>query len=221
MPKGIYKRPVPKIIFWGRVNKLGPLHPVLKTRCWEWQGTKLKCKNGNYGRLLVSKKLVLAHRYSYSINVGPIPDGLNVCHHCDNPTCVRPSHLFVGSPRDNADDRDNKGRQIPRKGEDFTHSKLIEEDVRFIRKNYIPRHPVFGSRAMARRFGVSSTVVKWVRQGRIWKHVDGGLPEPNTKNSDTRCQQCSKLLVKGISWFWHGGKPFCSRECKRLSQNTG
>lgn len=171
MPKGIYARSKRATQFWERVNKLGPMHQTLRSRCWEWTGSKLKCKSGGYGRLLIAKKSQLAHRYSYSINVGPIPEGINVCHHCDNPSCVRPSHLFLGTNADNAADRDAKGRQVVRRGEEFTHSKLTDESVRFIRENYTPGHPVFGSRAMARKFGVSSTVVKWVRQNKIWKHV--------------------------------------------------
>ena len=172
MPKGIHLRPSAETRFWRKVDKDGPLHPILKTKCWLWTGAILKCRNGGYGILTVEgHNNFLAHRFSYQIHIGSIPTGLNVCHHCDNPACVRPSHLFVGDNRANAEDRDAKGRQVVRHGEEFTHSKLTDKAVRFIRENYIPCHPVFGSRAMARKFGVSSTVVKWVRQGKIWKHV--------------------------------------------------
>lgn len=172
MPKGKYSRPSDEERFWSRVDKHGPMAPRLKSRCWIWTGATLKCKNGNYGLLKARGRCgFLAHRFSWEINVGPIPNRLNVCHHCDNPTCVNPAHLFVGDNRANAADRDAKGRQVIRKGEQFTHSKLTDNAVRFIRTRYIPKHPIYGSRAMARRFGVSSTVVKWVRQNKIWKHV--------------------------------------------------
>lgn len=173
MPKGRYQRPTAETRFWNKVNKNGPLHPVLKTKCWVWTGATLKCKNGGYGLLTANGRAgFLAHRYSYTINVGTIPEGLNVCHECDNPSCVRPDHLFVGDNRANAADRDAKGRQVVRHGEEFTHAKLTDEIVRQIRRRYIPRHPFHGGRAMGREFGVSKTVIRWVLSRKIWKHVE-------------------------------------------------
>lgn len=75
--------------------------------CHIWQGSKIV---RGYGRLQVAGYTVLAHRHSYTLNVGPIPPGISVCHKCDNPSCVNPEHLFLGSAKDNADDMMAKGR---------------------------------------------------------------------------------------------------------------
>lgn len=81
---------------------------VVKTEtCWHWTAGKIK---EGYGRVKVNKKLYLAHRLSYIIHIGPIPDDLLVCHKCDVRDCVNPKHLFLGTKRDNAIDMVNKNR---------------------------------------------------------------------------------------------------------------
>lgn len=75
--------------------------------CWEWQG---HINAFGYGEIYVNRKHVRAHRLSWEINNGPVPGGLYVCHLCDNPKCVRPDHLFVGTHRDNMQDGKSKGR---------------------------------------------------------------------------------------------------------------
>lgn len=75
--------------------------------CWEWTGALDK---DGYGRHFHRTGAFKSHRYSYEISVGPIPDELHVCHHCDNPACVRPDHLFLGTRSDNMRDCMRKGR---------------------------------------------------------------------------------------------------------------
>jgi len=87
-------------------------------QCWPWQGAKLKT---GYGVVKHRCKQYKAHRASFAIHRGQIPGGMFVCHHCDNPSCVNPSHLFLGTPQDNMTDKVQKGRQS--RGEE--HAKSI------------------------------------------------------------------------------------------------
>jgi len=95
--------------FWARVNKNGPVHPVLGTACWIFGmlGHPERTDRNTYARF----KGLPAHRWAYKVSVGPIPAGLLVCHRCDVPKCVRPDHLFVGTHMDNMRDMVAKGRQ--------------------------------------------------------------------------------------------------------------
>src|SRR5574338_362980 len=110
MPKGIYargsysravnNRGKPTAVFWSRVDKNGPLHPVLLTRCWVWTGAKMKGKLA-YGQFRGQK----CHRFAWRAVGKTIPEGLFVLHRCDNPSCVRPTHLFLGTAQANMDDK--------------------------------------------------------------------------------------------------------------------
>ncbi len=100
MPRPYRKAPIEKR-FWRFVEKI-PFH-----ECWEWMGTKV---NEKYGCFWINGKNELAHRVSYRLLRGEIPLNLLVCHKCDNPGCVRPDHLFVGTHLDNTMDMIVKGR---------------------------------------------------------------------------------------------------------------
>lgn len=107
--------------FWDRVDASG--------ECWEWTAGK---NSLGYGKISIDAKNVYAHRLAYILAYGFIPNGLFVCHHCDNPGCVKPSHLFVGTQSDNLKDAASKGR-IPQ-GTIHWNSRLVENDIHEIRR---------------------------------------------------------------------------------------
>lgn len=148
---------------------------VKKTpRCWLWTGrvTGLgRPNNLGYGVLKVGQKNTMAHRLSFTIHRGEIPEGKLVMHKCDNPLCVRPSHLFLGTQKDNVADCVSKDRHS--RGTVNKVAKLTDEIVREIRRRYKPYDRKNGGDAMAKEFGVHSSVVNGIVNGKRWRHVRG------------------------------------------------
>lgn len=112
-----------------------------------------------------------AHRVSYMLHIGTIPDGMVICHHCDNPPCGDPEHLFLGEIADNHADMTSKGRGYvpePRRGEEHDRAKVTEEQVRLIRGAY-----GWGENqsSIARRMGIPRMIVVNICLGKTWKHV--------------------------------------------------
>lgn len=149
--------------------------------CWEWRGT-LKNNGGGfqYGVFGVYRNgkwsSAYAHRYMWELVNGKIPSGLLVCHHCDNPSCVNPSHLFVGTYKDNSMDAANKGRSCMQahpekrpKGERNGQCRITEEAVRLIRAAYKPKK--FGATRLGRQFGISRAHARRIVRGLNWKHL--------------------------------------------------
>ena len=126
--------------------------------CWEWLGLKHPFGYGRFGR-----SGALAHRISYAYHNGPITKSQCVCHSCDNPSCVNPQHLFLGSRIDNNQDRQNKGRTT--KGSKVTNSKLIEQQVKDIKQS------TKSTRQLATHYGVSYNTIWSIRKGTNWSHV--------------------------------------------------
>jgi hypothetical protein len=137
--------------FWARVQKTDA--------CWPWIGGKTKAGYGLFGPGNTKR---LAHRIAWELTHGPIPVGLFVCHTCDNPPCVRPDHLFLGTAGDNADDKHAKGRGRGRpKGSPSPARKLTAAQVIEIRDRYTG---AWGEQSrLARAYGVT--------QGAIWRIV--------------------------------------------------
>ena len=128
--------------FWERVDRNGtaPSHVVELGPCWLWTGARLKLANGalSYGSIGERKDVRhLAHRVSWKLHFGDVPEGMCVCHKCDNPQCVRPDHLFLGTQQDNMADKLAKGRAVFNRfptGEAHPNAKADEETVRTIRE---------------------------------------------------------------------------------------
>ncbi len=146
--------------FWPKVDKT--------ETCWHWTGSKTKLGYGQFGFRQGAKVHVFyAHRVAYSLSVGEIPEGLLVLHHCDNPSCCNPDHLFVGTDADNMRDRDSKRRQ--NKGETVVFAKLKEADVMEIRQLYA--RGGLTRKEIGDRFGIKPNNVSLITTRKIWKHL--------------------------------------------------
>ena len=140
-----------------RVNKSGP------NGCWLW---KKATNNSGYGWMFVGEKNWLAHRLSWILHNGEIPDGLCVLHKCDVRTCVNPDHLFLGTRADNNADMRAKGRRRPdRHGTEMPNAKLTEEKVLAIRASNAT------NKELAIEYGVTSALINTVRKRRAWAHI--------------------------------------------------
>lgn len=162
--------------FWSKVDRSGG-----ENACWTWTSSR---HGGGYGLFAVDNVTRRAHRIAWALANGHVPDGIFVCHRCDNPPCVNPSHLFLGTPADNCHDMDTKGRRAlflgdnngmrrhPEKisrGEAHGHAALTEADVVEIFRMYV----VDGATkaAIGREFGVSRSAVYRIIDRRNWAHV--------------------------------------------------
>lgn len=140
--------------FWQRVTKT--------ESCWLWSRGHSKA---GYGRVWFLGETRDAHRVAWEITYGHIPDNLFVCHTCDNPGCVRPEHLFIGTATDNVHDMYAKGREVSGR------AKLNEQQVRSILMAYL--NGVTPS-LLAKQYQVDRSSVYNILYGKTWKHVTGG-----------------------------------------------
>lgn len=156
--------------FWDSLDKTSD--------CWLWMGAKGPT---GYGHMTIRRKSVYAHRYAYELSHGPIPQGYQVCHHCDNRNCCRPDHLFAGTAADNSADMVAKGR-APKgsnsrwtldpestRGELNPMAKLTNERVLEIRALYAQGGTSCAK--LGRQFGVDPTTVHHVITRKTWRHV--------------------------------------------------
>lgn len=171
--------------FWAKVEKTDA--------CWHWTAAK---DSKGYGIFQFQGKPHKAHRVAYELTYGPIPAGLFVCHHCDNPSCVRPDHLFLGTVQDNNRDRDQKGRNNPvrgdahwarrhpernpwlggdhQRGERNNHAKITQEQAEQIRIRYAtertPLHQI------ASEYGISFYTANKIIRYEIWNSENEQSP---------------------------------------------
>jgi len=130
--------------------------------CWWWRGAIVK---GGYGRIFKDGRKQYVHRISYERAAGYLPEDLDVLHSCDNPACINPAHLFLGTQTDNNNDMWAKGRARVPLGEKHGNHKLTEQYVRDIRESELDFS------ILAEKYGVTRQLIVYVRRGTIWKHV--------------------------------------------------
>lgn len=152
--------------FVNKINVNGPYHQSLCSSCWLWTGYKF---SDGYGGIMVRYRFMRVHRYSWEVHVGEIAIGLHVLHKCDNPLCVNPGHLFLGSERDNKHDCMSKDRHA--RGMRHGSAKLSDADVHAIRRSYKFGKRGFGASSLAKKFGVSKPIVLGIVSGKAWKHL--------------------------------------------------
>ncbi len=145
-------------------GKFWTLCTPTESGCWMFHNASEKHP---YGRYMLNLHEVSAHRASWEISHGAIPNGMHVCHKCDAPGCVNPEHLFLGTAKDNVMDMVRKGRAVGNrsKGELASHVVLNEDQVRKIRAS-TAKHV-----ELARELNVSPGAIRSVRARRSWKHV--------------------------------------------------
>ncbi len=146
--------------FWPKIS------PEPNTGCWLWAGAADEHGYGKIGQQYHHEPDVKAHRAAWMLTKGPIPDGLQVCHKCDVPSCVNPDHLFLGTFADNMDDKVAKGRQ--QKGERHWNSKLTVAQVRSIRERRAAGDKLV---QIASEFGVDFSTVGKIAKRTKWAWV--------------------------------------------------
>lgn len=149
--------------FWGKVERAG------ENDCWNWAGALDSSGYGSFN----AGKVIGAHRMAYSLEIGEIPGGLHVCHHCDNRRCCNPKHFFIGTNDDNHRDKITKGRQA--KGERAGCVSLTEAQVRIFRDTIRSGVTIA---ELVRGSGVPHCTVYSAVYGVTWKHVEGALAPP-------------------------------------------
>lgn len=157
-------RKTPEERFWSYVEKTDS--------CWLWTGAKI---SAGYGAIRVGGrkdgKIVYAHIFSWELHNGPVPKGMEVCHNCptlDNPACIRPDHLFIGTHKQNMADASAKGRiKMPGfKGEQHPGAKLTKIQVAQIRKRYAKGGIL--QRELAAEYGIEQTTISRIVRGASW-----------------------------------------------------
>ena len=150
-----------------KIDRDGPVARLVMSNCWTWVGARNRSGYGSIG--LGMAVTALAHRVAYAVERGPIPNGLQVIHHCDNPACVRVSHLSLGTAADNMADKVSKARHlsVPR-GTRHCNANLTEDMVRDIRNMYDGGLTVTKIASLIKR---STSNVSRICRRMAWLHV--------------------------------------------------
>lgn len=160
--------------FWEKVKKTD--------YCWNWTGSKRNKGYGAFGYTVNGRTIQgRAHRYSYELHIGDIPQGLFVLHRCDNPACVNPDHLFLGTNEDNIKDMLSKGRHVSggthcggdggwTRGADHHGAKLTPDQVYELRRLHAEGGWSYSQ--LGKRFGVNGSAAYKIVKRLLWKHLE-------------------------------------------------
>ena len=154
--------------FWEKVEK------GKENECWEWQGAR-SVGYGTIGSGGKNGNILKAHRVSWEIHNGKIPKGSHygttcILHRCDNPPCVNPNHLFLGTHKENMNDRDKKGRAADTRGNNNGSAKLTEEVVKILRALYKNRDITYVE--LGKEFGIHKVTVRKAVTGISWSNIN-------------------------------------------------
>jgi hypothetical protein len=172
--------------FWAQVDQSGG-----EDSCWKWTRYCGNATNKGYGQYHFRDKKVYTHIFAYKLACGDVPQGLEVCHTCDNPSCCNPKHLFLASHQENMQDRSRKGRgggargrkpglrksydDVPlrepnnKSGERNAKAKLTDDQVRRIRSRYAEGD--ISQRKLAAEYGVHASLIGFIVRRAAWQHV--------------------------------------------------
>jgi hypothetical protein len=162
--------------------------------CWLWKAGKDRDRYPSFFAKVDGVSFERAHRFSYAYFKGPIAKGLSVCHKCDNPSCVNPDHLFLGTTKENIADMMAKGRRHVNQGELSGKAILTEKQVRAIMLDPRP-HPV-----LAHEYGVTASTISGIKLKTSWRHIDidpvksARGPGPNKGKSDNITPEIVKVI---------------------------
>lgn len=131
--------------------------PEPTSGCWLWEGS-----GERYGKFMYNRVYYIAHRVAYFLNVGPIPDGIYVCHKCDNTFCVNPDHLFLGTQKDNMQDMISKGRLYNRFGINNPRAKFTLQEV------YDIIQDTREQKTIAHSYGVSQSTISRIKRKKAY-----------------------------------------------------
>lgn len=182
--------------FWNKVDIKG------EDECWEWLGN---LDMGGYGKFYIigpNNTALMAHRVSYFLNFGEIPDGMIIMHFiCDNPKCVNPKHLKLGTQRENVEDCVNKGRRSPQDKDNNNRAILSEKKVIEIKRLFETGQ--YSLSQLSKIFGVAHTTISYLLKGKSWKGVGGEVSIPinrlpNHTLIEEEVVEIKKLLQEGI-----------------------